>query len=182
MPGKILKDEETVESYKIEEKGFVVCMVNKVNAHRIRSWRQEHFSLALDKKLSANLAMQLQPKEPKPAPAASSSAVPATPAQPAVSTPAVPAAPAAQAASQAAAPATPTPARSAAPTTSETSAAFNDPSALTVGAERDVAIANMEAMGFERSQVEAAMRAAYFNPDRAVEYLLNVMNPLPYSV
>ncbi|TQS32724.1 hypothetical protein Golomagni_06953, partial [Golovinomyces magnicellulatus] len=29
-PCKILKDEETVESYKIEESGFVVCMVNKV--------------------------------------------------------------------------------------------------------------------------------------------------------
>lgn len=29
--GKILKDEDTVESYKIEEKGFVVCVVNKVN-------------------------------------------------------------------------------------------------------------------------------------------------------
>lgn len=28
--GKILKDEDTVETYKIEEKGFVVCMVNKV--------------------------------------------------------------------------------------------------------------------------------------------------------
>jgi len=28
--GKILKDDETVESYKIEEKGFVVCVVNKV--------------------------------------------------------------------------------------------------------------------------------------------------------
>lgn len=28
--GKILKDEEKVETYKIEEKGFVVCMVNKV--------------------------------------------------------------------------------------------------------------------------------------------------------
>ena len=28
--GKILKDEETVASYKIEEKGFVVCVVNKV--------------------------------------------------------------------------------------------------------------------------------------------------------
>ncbi|KAK6843692.1 hypothetical protein PG987_004552 [Apiospora arundinis] len=27
--GKILKDEDTVETYKIEEKGFVVCMVNK---------------------------------------------------------------------------------------------------------------------------------------------------------
>jgi hypothetical protein len=30
IPGKILKDEDTVESYKIEEKGFVVCVVNKV--------------------------------------------------------------------------------------------------------------------------------------------------------
>lgn len=28
--GKILKDEDTVESCKIEEKGFVVCVVNKV--------------------------------------------------------------------------------------------------------------------------------------------------------
>lgn len=28
--GKILKDDDTVETYKIEEKGFVVCMVNKV--------------------------------------------------------------------------------------------------------------------------------------------------------
>jgi hypothetical protein len=29
-PGKILKDDETVGSYNIEEKGYVVCMVNKV--------------------------------------------------------------------------------------------------------------------------------------------------------
>lgn len=45
---------------------------------------------------------------------------------------------------------------------------------MAMGAERANAIANMEAMGFERAQIDAAMRAAFHNPDRAVEYLLNV--------
>lgn len=38
---------------------------------------------------------------------------------------------------------------------------------------RNQAIADMEAMGFERAEIDRAMRAAYYNPDRAVEYLLN---------
>lgn len=45
---------------------------------------------------------------------------------------------------------------------------------MALGEQRAEAIANMEAMGFERTQIDAAMRAAFFNPDRAVEYLLNV--------
>ncbi|UKZ80650.1 hypothetical protein TrVFT333_008413 [Trichoderma virens FT-333] len=125
--GKILKDDDTVQSYNIEEKGFVVCMVNK----------------------------------PKPAAAPAAAAPPpATPAPPVASTPVVPPAPV-QTSTQAAPPATPTPNRSA-----------GTPSGLAMGSERAEAIANMEAMGFERTQIEAAMRAAFNNPDRAVEYLL----------
>lgn len=42
-----------------------------------------------------------------------------------------------------------------------------------MGAQRAEAVANLESMGFERAAIDAAMRAAFFNPDRAVEYLLN---------
>ncbi|KAK2592172.1 UV excision repair protein rad23 [Conoideocrella luteorostrata] len=140
--GKILKDDETVASYNIEEKGFVVCMVNK-------------------------------PKE-KPAPAAesSSAAPPATPAQPVASTPAVPAAPTQPTSNQSTVPATPTPQRQG-EAGEAGEAGGQSSSGLAMGAERAVAIANMEAMGFERSQIDSAMRAAFNNPDRAVEYLLN---------
>ncbi|KAK3375106.1 XPC-binding domain-containing protein [Podospora didyma] len=140
--GKILKDEETVESYKIEEKGFVVCVVNKKAA------------------------------APAPAPAgeSSSAAPPATPASAPASTPAAPAAPAQSAAAAPAAPSTPTPTRTA-PAEAAEGGSFND-NALALGPQRAEAIANMEAMGFERSQIDAAMRAAFYNPERAVEYLL----------
>jgi UV excision repair protein RAD23 len=127
--GKILQDDNTIESYKIEEKGFIVCMTSK----------------------------------PKPAP--KPAAPPATPAQ-SSSTPAPPAAPASQPSSnQAQPPATPSPAPAAAPN-------YNDPNSLAMGEQRSAAVANMESMGFARSDIDRAMRAAFFNPDRAVEYLL----------
>ncbi|KAF2793526.1 UV excision repair protein Rad23 [Melanomma pulvis-pyrius CBS 109.77] len=132
--GKILQDDKTVESYNIEEKGFIVCMVTK-------------------------------PKTT----AASSSKAPSTPAPAAAQTPAAPAAPAPSSSNAQNAPGTPSPA----PTQQSSDPRnFNDPSALTMGPERDAAISNMESMGFPRADIDRAMRAAYFNPDRAVEYLL----------
>lgn len=44
---------------------------------------------------------------------------------------------------------------------------------LVVGAELEKAIEELQAMGFPRDQCVAALRAAFNNPDRAVEYLLN---------
>ncbi|KAI4247037.1 MAG: hypothetical protein L6R40_001702 [Gallowayella cf. fulva] len=139
--GKILQDANTIESYSIEEKGFIVCMVGK----------------------------------PKAAPGGSSSAAkaPSTPAPSAAQTPAAPAAPAHTSTTTTSdAPATPSPAPAASSTTNEPGN-FNDPSALTLGAQREAAVQNMESMGFPRAEIDRAMRAAFFNPDRAVEYLLN---------
>lgn len=135
--GKILQDANTIESYNIEEKGFIVCMVSK----------------------------------PKAAPASSApsgpSQAPSTPAPASAATPAPPAAPApASNAPATAAPATPSPAGAA------SSPTFNDPSALLMGRQSETAIAQMEAMGFPRSDIDRAMRAAFYNPDRAIEYLL----------
>jgi UV excision repair protein RAD23 len=60
-----------------------------------------------------------------------------------------------------------------APTNADPASSFNDPSALLVGQQGNSVISEMESMGFERSQIERAMRAAFFNPDRAIEYLLS---------
>ncbi|KAJ5169176.1 UV excision repair protein rhp23 [Penicillium canariense] len=141
--GKILQDDKTVESYNIQEKDFLVC---------------------------------LSAKQPKAASSSAASSVPSTPAARApASTPAAPApaAPAPATRSTPAAPATPSPAGTGGATQSNEPAAFGDPSALTMGGAAEGAMQQMEAMGFERPMVERAMRAAFFNPDRAIEYLLN---------
>ncbi|PKX96797.1 putative UV excision repair protein (RadW) [Aspergillus novofumigatus IBT 16806] len=138
--GKILQDDKTIETYNIEEKGFIVCMVSKPKA---------------------------------PSSAATPSQAPSTPSRAAASTPAAPSAPAPSAAPSApAVPTTPSPAAPAqAP--ADASAAFNDPSALLSGSQSEAVISQMESMGFPRSDINRAMRAAFFNPDRAIEYLLN---------
>lgn len=151
-----MKDADTIEHYKIEEKGFVVCMVSKVD-----------FVCRFPGKPVVDIS------QPKAAPAAAPAAkVPETPSKPPpVATPAAPVASSAGAPREEA-PATPTPqGTSQAPAPA---ASINDPSTLALGAARENAINSMLEMGYERPQIEAAMRAAFNNPDRAVEYLLTV--------
>ena len=41
------------------------------------------------------------------------------------------------------------------------------------------AISDLESMGFERSAIDSAMRAAFYNSERAIEYLVNVCESRP---
>lgn len=97
------------------------------------------------------------PAQPQPAPATTPASAPApTPA------PAPAPAPAAAAAAEAA------------PATSAPSASSGYGASFISGDALQTTIQNMVEMGFEREQVLKALKAAYNNPDRAVEYLMTV--------
>lgn len=99
------------------------------------------------------------PSTPAPAPApvqavapdASAASVPITPAPQPISTPQAPVQ---------------------APAQETRSGAFNDANAFAAGESRNQAVNALMEMGYDRPEVEKAMRAAFNNPDRAVEYLL----------
>ncbi|KIW97364.1 UV excision repair protein Rad23 [Cladophialophora bantiana CBS 173.52] len=140
--GKVLADANTVESYKIEEKGFIVCMISK----------------------------------PK-APPAAKSGSPSTPAPSTSTSASTPAAPVAPQPVQSTTtsnqpPSTPTPAQTTPASAPAAGPGFNDPSAFLIGNRNEATIREMEAMGFARPEIDRALRAAFFNPDRAIEYLL----------
>ncbi|MCJ1239879.1 hypothetical protein MMC14_007877 [Varicellaria rhodocarpa] len=111
--------------------------------------------------------------QPKVAPGSSSAASssvkpPSTPTPAPAQTPAPPPAPvAAQSTSSSNVPSTPSPAPAASGGATTEGGNFNDPSALALGSERAAAISNMESMGFPRTEIDRAMRAAFNNPDRA---------------
>ena len=76
-------------------------------------------------------------------------------------------------------------ASSSAASSSDSGASGDNASALLTGAKLDEVnpvIANLMGMGFERDQCAQALRAALYNPDRAVEYLLNVESPNPANL
>lgn len=151
MPaGKILADDKTIESCGIKEKDFLVLMVSKV---------PHDYSLIYPLGLTSH-----QPKlTPTPIPVASTSTpapAPAPVAQP--TPPAESVAPAAETAPATIAPSADAP-------------AFGDTSSFLSGPILQSTIDTLvNGMGFPRDDVLRALRASYNNPDRAVEYLMNV--------
>ncbi|EEB05916.1 Rad23 Rhp23 [Schizosaccharomyces japonicus yFS275] len=134
--GRILADDKTVEEYDIKEKDFIVCMVSRAPASKVKTEQKTE-----EKKQSTTESTPLN----------TTSTSPKTPAPESVPEQTQPAAVAA----------------------APTAAPIVGDSSLVLGAQRNAVIDNMVEMGYERSQVELAMRAAFNNPDRAVEYLLN---------
>lgn len=68
----------------------------------------------------------------------------------------------------------PTPAPTVSPALAETPAsASNTSNALLTGAEYEATIKQIVEMGFDETTTKKAMRAAFNNPDRAVEYLFH---------
>lgn len=49
---------------------------------------------------------------------------------------------------------------------------------IMTGKDYEKAITNLMEMGFERKDVEKALKAAFGNPERATDYLLNVLSLL----
>ena len=104
----------------------------------------------------------------------SDASAPAASAAPAAA-PAAAAAPSTEAASGAAAPASGPGSSFRESQRADTGVAHKAADRLAVtGPALEGAIANMVEMGFEREQVQKALRASFNNPDRAVEYLMTV--------
>lgn len=161
--GKVLKDDTTLADNKVSENGFMVIMVTKPKA-------------------KAGEAKAAEPKEQAGASAASTAAAPAsqtatsTTSQPAASS-AVPAAAITASAPAPAAAAAPTPSTAAAAPASSGDPYASAASNLATGDSLKSSIDGIVDMGFPREEVVRAMRAAYNNPERAVEYLMSGIPP-----
>eukprot|EP00088_Acartia_fossae_P045933 TRINITY_DN4953_c0_g1_i2.p1 TRINITY_DN4953_c0_g1~~TRINITY_DN4953_c0_g1_i2.p1 ORF type:complete len:382 (-),score=130.97 TRINITY_DN4953_c0_g1_i2:1030-2175(-) len=145
--GKILVDDDPLSKYTIDEKKFIVVMVTKPK-------------VAPAAPVAAPAPTTPTPSTPTTETSGSSSAEPASGEGGAASTPA------------ATTPTPATPTSQDAPSTPAAPAASSLGGDIVVGEQYNSMVTNIMAMGYERPQVEAALRASFNNPDRAVEYLL----------
>ncbi|KAE8742143.1 hypothetical protein FOCC_FOCC012350 [Frankliniella occidentalis] len=146
--GKILSDESQLKEYNIDEKKFIVVMVTKPKAASQASAGPSDPTAT-----AAGDSDNKDSKDSKDSGGQSSSASPTS----------------AQTNTPSTGGSSSTTGSTSAPTATITSAE----SALLVGDAYNQMVQNIVDMGYDRDQVEQALRASFNNPDRAVEYLIN---------
>mmetsp|Transcript_9460 Transcript_9460/g.28470 ORF Transcript_9460/g.28470 Transcript_9460/m.28470 type:complete len:428 (-) Transcript_9460:1867-3150(-) len=167
--GVVLKDEQTLAEANVSEQGFLVVMVTKAKAPAAAP-AAAPASTPTKTEASAPAASEAPPAStPAAAPAAAESSA-------AAADPAAAAAAPADAAAGTPADASEALAAGAAGTAGDGSSGdfyTSQASTLSAGPNLESHVSMLVDMGFERAEVQKAMRAAFNNPDRAVEYLMN---------
>ncbi|CAA2991247.1 ubiquitin receptor RAD23d-like [Olea europaea subsp. europaea] len=145
--GKVLKDETTLEENKVAEKSFIVIMLSKNKASSSAASTASAATLS-NTQPAYNTALPTQP--------VTAPQLPASTVVPPQSAPA------------------PAPAPAAAPISSVTDVYGHAASNLVAGSNLEATVQEILDMGggsWDRETVVRALRAAYNNPERAVEYL-----------
>lgn len=143
--GKVLEDDKTVGEYGINESSSLVCFATKAKAAA---------AAPASTAAAGGSTPAPTPQQPTATPTTTSETKPEVPKPAEAPKPAETAAPRA-------------------PTTGVQAPAGSADSALVVGEEYEKSVQEMMSMGYSRAEIEAAMRASFNNPDRAVEYLLS---------
>jgi len=141
--GKILPDDKPLSEFKVKEGQFLVCMVAKAKA-QTPATKTSTPAMASQEQPTSNT-----PSAPAPAPSASGSDVPSSTNPPA-----------------------PVPASNPAPSAAASSTGGGQGDAFS-GPEFEASLKSLQEMGFPEDQCRAALRAAFGNSERAVEYLMS---------
>lgn len=154
--GKILDDNKALSDYKIEESKFIVAMVTKVKPSPQPVEKTSKPTTPSETPSSSTPAEATTTTEEK-APETSPSSESATPAPMETTTPQATATP-------------------------EQPSVTASQGALVTNEDYEATVRNILDLGFPREQIEAALRASFNNPDRAVEYLMGEIPPAAAAI